>query len=836
MSIVAWSSRQHQARALHYPRQILIGLLVWVALMATTTGRLHAAEPLRLDLTVREAPGRAGDFKMGTSRNPDGHELTVDSCSLLRDGRRWLPVMGEFHYARYAAPEWREELLKMKAGGIDLVATYVFWIFHEEIEGSFDWSGARDLRKFVQTCGEVGLPVVVRMGPWCHGEVRNGGLPDWLLQKGCKLRSDDPAYLEKVRILYGEIAGQLKGQLWKDGGPVIGVQLENEYRGPAEHLLTLKRLAREAGLDVPLYTRTGWPELSTPMPFGEILPLFGAYAEGFWDRELTPMPGTYWQAFSFEPMRTDTAIATDQPGVRKAGDESNTDRYPYLTCELGGGMMNSYHRRIRLKPEDIASVAITKVGSGSNLPGYYMYHGGENPEGRLSTLQEQQATLLTNWNDLPVKSYDFQAPLGEFGQMRDHYHLLRRLHLFLHDYGPLLANMPARLPSARPAGKSDTGTLRWSVRSDGDTGFLFVNNYQRLQPMSAKEGVQFDLQLNAGLLRLPVEPFTVPADSSFFWPFNLDLGGINLVYATAQPICRLEANGTNYTVFAKTAGVAAEFVFDSEGLMVESAKGRLTIAHGRSHVRRVETGTGVALRLRNVAGRQVSIILLSEADSLACWKGTWHGRERIFLTTAGLILDNDTLRLKSFAPADVSVAMLPAPDSVKIDGVEAMGKADGVFRRFNVSPDPVGQVRLKLEPVQPAGPARTISMGQAKVAEAPGDADFAQAAVWRVKLPENLDPSRELLLRVHYLGDAARVYLDGRLLTDDFYNGNSFDIGLKRYAPGIYHQELLVKVLPLQQAAPIYLAADAWPDFAGGKCVGALSGIDVLEMQAVELK
>jgi hypothetical protein len=80
------------------------------------------------------------------------------------------------------------------------------------------------------------------------------------------------------------------------------------------------------------------------------------------------------------------------------------------------------------------------------------------------------------------------------------------------------------------------------------------------------------------------------------------------------------------------------------------------------------------------------------------------------------------------------------------------------------------------------------------------------------------------------------VYLDGRLLTDDFYNGNSFDIGLKRYAPGIHHQELLVKILPLQQAAPIYLAAEAWPDFAGDKCVGALSGIDVLEMQTVELK
>ena len=92
------------------------------------------------------------------------------------------------------------------------------------------------------------------------------------------------------------------------------------------------------------------------------------------------------------------------------------------------------------------------------------------------------------------------------------------------------------------------------------------------------------------------------------------------------------------------------------------------------------------------------------------------------------------------------------------------------------------------------------------------------------------------MLRLHYIGDAARVYLGGRLLTDDFYNGNSCDIGLKRYAPGIYQQELLVKILPLQKGAPIYLAADAWPDFANAKSVDALSGIDVLEMQTMELK
>ena len=74
-------------------------------------------------------------------------------------------------------------------------------------------------------------------------------------------------------------------------------------------------------------------------------------------------------------------------------------------------MMTSYHRRIHIEPYDIYALAIVKLGSGNNLQGYYMFHGGTNPQGSLSTLQESQASGY--WNDLPVKSYDFQAPLGE---------------------------------------------------------------------------------------------------------------------------------------------------------------------------------------------------------------------------------------------------------------------------------------------------------------------------------------------------------------------------------------------------------------------------------------
>jgi hypothetical protein len=776
-------------------------------------------------LALPELP--AEFLRMGSARHPDGRQLLVNSHSLVLDERPWLPVMGEFHYARYPESEWREELLKMKAGGIDIAATYIFWIHHEEVEGTFDWSGRRSLHRFVELCSEAGLRVVLRCGPWCHGEVRNGGLPDWILGKGLRLRSNDPGYLDCARRLYGEIARQVDGLLWKDGGPVVGIQCENEYSGPAEHLLTLKRIARGVGLDVPFYTRTGWPPIEPDIPAGDILPLYGAYAAGFWDRELTSMPGGYDRAFLFELARTGVVIASDQAGRREQGDGHGSGPHPYFCCEIGGGMERSYHRRIRIAPADTESVALVKLGCGNNLQGYYMFHGGTNPEGRLTTLQESQATGFLN--DVPVKSYDYQAPLGEFGQIRRHYHLLRRLHLFLRDYGPFVATLPARLPVIRPTSATDTSTLRWSVRTDGRSGLLFVNNYHRLRPMPAKSGVQFEIRLPGGVLRLPDEPFVVPENSVFFWLFDHVLAGARLVYATAQPVCHVEDRGSTYAVFAATPGVPAEFVFDPKGVVVEHTTGQATSDATGLRVRRVAPGTGAAIQLRTATGARLCVILLDLEDSLACWKAELMGHERLFLTRAGLVIDGGRLRLTASDPSDLAVSILPAPASLVVDGSRRTGAPDGLFRRFAAPARRVVPVSVSPEPLRPAGPPRTIRMGSGGVAEAPADAEFVEAAVWRLRLPHAIDPHRDLLLRLRYVGDVARLYLDQRLLIDDFYNGNPFEIGLRRHAPAIYKGELLLKILPLQKGAPIYLSRDAWPEFGNATSVARLDGVDVVE-------
>lgn len=813
-------------------------LLAAVTLFAAALG---AAAPATVTL-VDPPRAQSGYFQMGTARNPGGHVLTLDSRSLRLDAEPWFPIMGEFHYSRYPAAEWRGELLKMKAGGIDIVSTYVFWIHHEEIQGRWDWSGRRDLRRFVQTAADVGLKVVVRCGPWCHGEVRNGGLPDWVVErKGWKLRSTDPKFLAAVRELYGQIAGQLHGLLWKDGGPVIGIQLDNEYRGPSAYLLALKAIARGVGLDVPLYTRTGWPALTTPMPPGAIVPLYGVYAEGFWDRQLTSMPGNYWAGFQFSALRTDAAIATDMLGTHAAKDAPDVDLYPYLTCEIGGGMMTSYHRRILVNPLDVEATTLVKLAGGSTLLGYYMYHGGTNPDGRRTTLMENQRTLMTNYNDLPVKSYDFQAPLGEFGEVRPQYHLLRRLHLFLHEYGRRLTGMATALPNRRPAGRKDVTTLRWAARSDGRRGFVFVNNYQRGEILPPKTGVQFALRLTDGrTLTFPASPVTVPANAIFWWPFNLDLGGANLRYATAMPVTNIvEASGTRTYFFAASPQLPVEFAFDADRVARIQTTGRLSREGSEYVLRDIPPGRGVAVKLLTTSDTIVQCVVLDDRDSLRLWKGRLAGRSRVFLTGSDLVFDHDQVRVTAAAPGLQHVGIFPDPAEVDVVPGSAgtrklAGAEDGIFRRY-VLPAGYNETTARFEPVRDAGPLRKIPIGPAGVAMEPTDADFAAAAVWRIALPADLDFSRHPLLRFHYVGDVARVYLGGRLLTDSFYNGRTRNLGLWRYASELRGHELRFEVLPLQRHEPIFLEPGERPRFGAAPALAVLHRVDLVETTTTTL-
>ena len=482
--------------------------------------------------------------------NPSGGSIGVNSLHLIRDGKPWIPVMGELHFSRVPREQWPAELAKLKAGGVTVVSTYLFWIHHEEVEGELDFSGNLSIRDFVLEARKQGLEVVVRPGPWVHGESRNGGFPDWLMKKPFRLRANNDGYLTEVRRWYGAIAKELRGLFYSDGGPIIGLQLENELTGNAAHLDTLRSIAIECGMNPPLFTVTGWNAAEgARIPLTGVLPVFGGYCDAPWNGGTRPLPPS--PHFFFNRMRNDTAIGADLMPINRTGRDGwrlPYERYPFAACELGGGLESTHHRRYIIRPFDVYAPALVKVGSGCNLPGYYMYHGGTNPVGKLSTFQESKASGYPN--DVPMLSYDFQAPVSEYGEIRPSYRLLNLMHLFLEDFGDRLAPMPA-FDSMIPVKRDDTTTVRCGLRTDGKSGFVFVNHYQRRAELADLENVVFD----TGEVVFPA--IDVVGDIAFFLPFNMDLNGEMLEYATAQPVCRM---GDTF-FFAAVPGVMTEYKF-----------------------------------------------------------------------------------------------------------------------------------------------------------------------------------------------------------------------------------------------------------------------------------
>ena len=623
---------------------------------------------------------------------------------LTRDGAPWLPVMGEFHFSRYPHCYWREELEKMKAGGVEIVSTYLFWNHHEERPGEIRWDGNRDIHGFLRCCREVGLLAFLRPGPWCHGEARHGGFPDWLLETGFRLRSNDPGYLAAVKRFWSSLYEQVESDLLKNGGPVIGIQIENEYSAGGDgrgdsHIRTLTGLAREIGFDAPYWTATGWGGY-----VGDLLPVSGGYVEEPWDSSTEELPAN------------DSFIFADKEHLLNIGTyRFDPSRFPFLTAELGGGLQVTYNRRPRVSGTDTGAASLVKLGSGANLLGYYVFHGGTNPVGKRTTLQESRS--VGNACDLPALSYDFQAPLREYGSAAESFREIRMLAMFLRDFGETLAPMDAVIPADSPRDPEDTGTLRTAVRSDGRAGFLFVNNYQRRRTMQRHDNVCF----RAADVVFPA--ITVLPGEYFFLPFHMKLGDTELLSAAATPLCRLRDG----------------FVFYAD----------------RDPQYRWNGPCAKVLTLSREDAKNAVRVRFDDEYLLICPQPVIETQTGVFC------LARSDIELKSF-PA------LP----------DCEGTTEGLLTRYTL-PIPPSDVRLHVRP------------------------RMAMSDLYREYdlILEGEIAGDDVFLTVDYEGDQAELLLDGRKVADDYYRGEAWEIGLKRWD---FPKTLLLRVFAMSRNAPVF--------------------------------
>jgi len=788
---------------------------LWLA--AATLGQAAFGQTvLGVDASAPVPAPLEGVLHLGSAVAPHGATLGANSRFLTLDGHPWLPVMGEFHYSRSPAASWAAELRKMKAAGITVVSTYVIWNHHEAQQGHFDWQGNRDLRRFVELAAQAGLKVVVRIGPWDHAEARFGGVPDWVVDT-MPTRRDDAQYLRYVERLYTQIGTQLHGLMWKDGGPVVGVQIENEYNldGPgqgAQHIATLKKLARAAGLDAPFYTVTGWD--GAVYPSGGVTPVFGGYPDEPWGTSTSELPPKETYAFRFDS-RVSGDLGAQTAAHAPGTAETDADRTPFLGAEFGAGLPAMYRRRTLVSPDDIASMLPVQLGSGVNLMGYYMFHGGRNPEASPSL---EESTGSGGYNDTPRISYDFNAPLGPDGQQREVLAALRPFHLFLAAFGDRLAPMTVRKPDVVPASPADLVTPRWSVRASGDSGFVFVSNHVRQYAMPTLREVCFAVRLKGETLEFPKQPVNIADGDYFIWPFNFDMDGTRLRYATAQPLTRIDAGAQGVVyVFAASAGIPAEFAIGDE---------RFTVAPGLT-----------PRAVGHVGTRPLSVLVLAPQQARELLVGEVEGRTRLVLSATQAWFDGRGLQLRSVDATQQRINVFPALDHAAAQGaaLKDAGK-DGAFQTLALS-WPAHALQARIEPLRAAGTAPPVLIGGlANAALAPAPEAFKAAAAWTITLPEHaLDGVDDVLIEPDFTGDIGRLFDGTRLLDDWYFNGQAWQLGLRRVAASL-HGPLTLTVMPLRADAPVYIDRAHRPDFASAQQLAQLRGVTLKPVYAAQIR
>lgn len=700
-------------------------------------------------------------------KSKGGTELSFTNYYMEKDGRPFFGVSGEFHFSRMSETRWEDELIKMRMGGINVVSTYVFWIHHEEEEGIFRFDGCRNLRGFIQLCEKHGLYVILRVGPFDHGEVRNGGIPDWMYGKPFEVRSLNEGFLTHVRQLYAQIAGQAEGMFFRDNGPVIGVQIDNEYMHSSapweltagvtnewvfggnegnEYMLRMKELAAECGLLPVFYTCTGWGGAATP---DSMVPLWGGYAFRPWMFYSYRGEHPATEEYVYQDYHNNAFVCTSDFKPAYKPEEK-----PYSCCEMGGGMMCCYYYRFQYPYKSVDAMANIKIASGCNFLGYYMFQGGSNPVGKHG--------MFLNEGQVARISYDYQAALGEFGQVRESYRRVKSIHYFVQRFGEKLCALKTALPEgAEKIAPRDSAALRYAVRTDGKRGFLFLNNYQDHFMLPERRGDAVTLHLAGEDLKWDI---SIAGDENAILPFHFDMDGIDLVKANAQAVTRIWTGGEATYVFFIPEGMCGGFVFE-KGVEINGVSENVYSCGENLTTELFEVAKGAVKCKALVLSRKM-------ADDMYVLSGG-----RLAFTDGIFLEDGDGIRLETTKASNVVYAY-PADsfaESAKI-------------RRIS------------------HGQAAYLGAYLAETEERSAEVEIKQVASskYTLRIPETvMDGVKDAILRVTYIGDIGNAFLNGRLVHDNFANGAAWEIGLKDLAEELKKDCLTIAIVPLKEGVSV---------------------------------
>ncbi len=354
-----------------------------------------------------------GILMISSSSKLISQTFSIQQDKMLMNGKPYRVFSGEMHYNRIPHEYWKDRLLRAKAMGLNTVCTYIFWNLHEPESGRFDFSGDLDVAAYIRAAKEVGFNVIIRPGPYVCSEWDLGGLPAWLLgDKDIKLRCMDPRYMRAVESYIMRLGKELRGLQITKGGPIIMVQVENEYGSygnDKEYLRTLKAMLQKAGFDVPFFTSDGGADYlleSGTLP--DVLPVVN---------------------FGGSPMDQFSVLANFRSNIPHMCGEFWCGWFTHWG-DKEWGSSNSDKQKEEIK-------WMLENGKSFNL---YMFHGGTNFGWMAGANYDGKYSP-------DITSYDYDAPLDEAGRPTKKYSIIRDMLSKYHPEGAKLPPLPDSLPA-----------------------------------------------------------------------------------------------------------------------------------------------------------------------------------------------------------------------------------------------------------------------------------------------------------------------------------------------------------------------------------------------------
>ncbi|MFC5467387.1 glycoside hydrolase family 35 protein [Cohnella suwonensis] len=320
--------------------------------------------------------------------------FSYDGNSFVYRDRPVRILSGALHYFRVVPEYWRDRLLKLKACGLNTVETYIPWNVHEPKPGQYRFDGMADVARFIRIAGELGLHVIVRPSPYICAEWEFGGLPAWLLaDSDMQLRCAYPPFLQRVDAYYDVLLPKLQPLLCTNGGPIIAVQIENEYGSygdDANYLEHLRQGMIARGIDVLLFTSDG--------PTDSLL-------------QGGSIPGVLA-----------TVNFGSNPGSSFAKLREYQSEGPLMCMEYWNGWFDHWGKPHHTRDAADAAAVLEEMLLANASVNFYMFHGGTN-FGFYNGANCQQPDHY----EPTVTSYDYDALLDETGEPTDKYHAVREV-------------------------------------------------------------------------------------------------------------------------------------------------------------------------------------------------------------------------------------------------------------------------------------------------------------------------------------------------------------------------------------------------------------------------